>query len=379
MNKYNISMLVFIKIRRCINKKKCLKKNKKINFVKKCYNKYAKKYNLYNYNYLLNNKYITINNNISYVPNDFVSLSYSCNNAIAGDIITLQDNTTYYGNLKIENINGEDENLIYILGNNTSSIYGNNLNLSKVLQITNSSYVFFGLETTIIDEYGKGFSLTNAQKGFYANNCNNLTIQNLNIYNIGEEGLHIMNNSYSVNIYNNKIYNTGLYIADYGEGIYVGSAETNWIDDEIDATNNIDISYNYIYDTIAECIDIKEGTFDGLIQYNYMNGSKLNNNNDADSWIDVKGSFWIIQNNTMEITYTDGIQVHYVDNQSDKTNSGSYNTFKNNNMNCITNNDVSCSGYAINISNKTTGNIVCNNNIYENADKGLTNVTSVDC
>jgi hypothetical protein len=59
--------------------------------------------------------------------------------------------------------------------------------------------------------------------------------------------------------------------------------------------------------------------------------------------------------------------------------SGCFNTISLNNMNCITNNGVSCSGYAVNINSETYGNIVCDNNIYTNASKGLTNIKTNTC
>lgn len=313
----------------------------------------------------------------NYIPKNFNELQQFCNNAKPGDIITLKPNTTYIGNLLINNINGTPNNYISIIGNSTSIISGTDISKSKVIEISNSSYVYFGLSTSNIDEFGKGYVLTNAQKGIFVNKCSYITIQNLNIYNIGYEGLHLLNNSSFCNVLNNNIHDTGKYQPEkgFGEGIYCGSAVSNWStysDGKPDRTNNITISYNNLYNIVSECLDIKEGTLNGLVSYNRFNGSYLNDANSADSWIDIKGENWTISNNIMDITLLDGIQTHFITNSV--PNSGCNNIMSGNLMNCITSNSIPCKGYAININSKTTGNIVYSNNRYKNADKGLTNI-----
>ena len=312
--------------------------------------------------------------NCVYTPDNFCELQHIFNNNLKpGDIIRLKSNTTYYGNLEIDNIHGNQDNYIQILGDNTSIINGNNIDYGRAITINNSSYVYFGLNPTNINSYGEGFILTNSQKGLYINNCNNITAQNLCINNIGDEGLHVMNNSFSCKILNNEIYNTGNYNKGFGEGIYCGSAVSNWIDGKADKTNNIIVSYNNVYNTTAECIDIKEGSYNGTVNNNIFNGSKLNNDNSADSWIDIKGENWIIKNNEMNITLQDGIQTHFIENSV--PNLGCNNKISGNIMNCLNVKGDPCPGYAINISNKTTGNTVSSDNIYNNtANNGLTNI-----
>jgi hypothetical protein len=325
----------------------------------------------------INKRYILSTNVVVY---NYTDLNHYCRNATAGDTITLAPNTIFDGNLIISGTNGEGikgtpDNYIRILGDNTSTIKGAaGIDTSYAIKIINSSYIYFGIVNTNL-QYGNGFNLTLANKGFYADNCNNITVQNLNIYNIGNEGIHFLNRSSNCNIYNNVVFQTGMGTdpdsKGYGEGIYIGSASNKWEDNYIDDTNNINIFNNNLFDTYAECIDIKEGTHDGLIKGNTFGGKNLNNYNYADSWVNVKGTKWKICNNEGTITYANGsgMQTQYIETKYPSINSGSYNIFCGNILNCY------CDSYAIYINtNNTIGNIVYSNNIASNANNGLTNI-----
>lgn len=61
----------------------------------------------------------------------------------------------------------------------------------------------------------------------------------------------------------------------------------------------------------AEEIDIKEGTCCGLISGNTFDGTGMSGENFADSWIDLKGDKWTVENNTGVHSIKDGIQVHH--------------------------------------------------------------------
>ena len=336
----------------------------------------------------------------SNIVNNFDELKHACINAKPGDVINLKPNTKYAGNLIIKNIHGTKNNMIYILGDNTSTIEGETNSKSRTIFIENSTYVYIGYKPSLINSNGEGFNCINSQKGVYITNCSNIIIQNLNIYNIGMEGIHLLNETCDCLISNNKIYNTGLFNANYGEAMYCGCAVSNWnstirtpaligFPDKSD--NNI-FEYNYCYSNTGENIDIKEGTRNGIVRYNYFEGNKLNNDNSADSWIDIKGQNWNIYNNFMIITLTHGIQIHktnipeiytqqyYINNIAyPAINSGCNNTISLNNMNCMKNNKDMCSGYAVDINSATTGNIVCNDNIFSNASSGFCNIKTIDC
>ena len=90
---------------------------------------------------------------------------------------------------------------------------------------------------------------------------------------------------------------TGLLVAFYGEGIYVGTAHKNWCKYsgcQPDASDHDLIIGNDIANTTAENIDIKEGTTGGTISGNHLDGTGMVASA-ATSWVNVKGNDWTIR------------------------------------------------------------------------------------
>ena len=78
--------------------------------------------------------------------------------------------------------------------------------------------------------YVKGLVLREAKKGIMLDNSNYTQIFNTEIDTIGEEGIHIRDGSSYNLISNCTITETGLYTADFGEGVYFGSDVGKWGD-----------------------------------------------------------------------------------------------------------------------------------------------------
>jgi hypothetical protein len=167
-----------------------------------------------------------------------------------------------------------------------------------------------------------------------------------------------------------------LQTPDYGEGIYIGSAKSNWptyTNGNPDLCDSNKVINNKIGPYVtAECIDIKEGTTGGLIKGNYFDATGITGANSADSWIDVKGNYYLLEGNNgfnpAGSVLVDGYQVNVA-----VSGWGSYNEFKNNN--CV----VNAPGYGFNIrlssSNGTAvGNKVYITNTVTGAAKGISNV-----
>jgi hypothetical protein len=98
----------------------------------------------------------------------------------------------------------------------------------------------------------------------------------------------------------------------FGEGIYVGSAHSNWCrytDCKLDRSDRNAIVGNDIAGTTSESIDVKEGTTGGVIAGNRLSVKGMTA---ADSWIDVKGNGWLVEGNTGRDSPEDGIQTHVV-------------------------------------------------------------------
>jgi len=143
-----------------------------------------------------------------------------------------------------------------------------------------------------------GFTIRNAAKGVMADEANNNIISGLHIYNIGDEGIHLRRNSSNNIVQYNWIQDTGLRQPDFGEGVYIGSAISNWealTNGQPDKSDNNHVISNLIGPGItAEGIDIKEGTTGGLVRNNTFISES---NNVGDSWIDTKGNNYLVSDN----------------------------------------------------------------------------------
>ena len=222
----------------------------------------------------------------------------------------------------------------------------------------------------------KNISITNGLKGLMCDGANYNLIDSIRVYNIGEEAVHFRKFSTHNILQHSNISNTGLKTADYGEGVYLGTAVSNWAkntegkEDRSDSNNVIN---NHIGPNItAECIDVKEGSTGGLVSGNYFDATGINGANSGDSWMDVKGNGYLIENNkgfNLEGSILkDGFQVHCAANGW-----GNNNVFKNNQC------EVNAEGYGINVTlvsskGKVSGTKVYINNVVNGATKGLTNI-----
>jgi hypothetical protein len=157
-----------------------------------------------------------------------------------------------------------------------------------------------------------GLTVTGGQKGVMVDAGVGNRIQDLLVTSTGDEAIHLRTKSTDNVVSGNTIRDTGQRKPKYGEGIYIGSAESNWCqisNCDPDRSDRNVIENNNVSGTTAEAVDIKEGTSDGILRGNTFDGSAMS---EADSWVDVKGNGWTIEGNTGTHTPTDGFQVHEV-------------------------------------------------------------------
>jgi len=207
----------------------------------------------------------------------------------------------------------------------------------------------------------KGFTVMDAKKGVVTDGANNITIDGLEVYSIGQEGIHLRASSSNNLVINNLVHDTGKKNATYGEGLYVGSANSNWgtySGGNPDKSDNNKLVGNTVYRTGAESADIKEGTTGGTIQQNNFDGKDMTGSW-ADSWIDMKGNGWLITENIGTNAKEDGFQVHNA-----LKGWGMNNTFSKNRAN------VNGPGYGFWLQDKTVGNRITCDNIVTGAQKG---------
>lgn len=284
-------------------------------------------------------------------------------NALPGDDIVIASGT-YTGKFIIDK-SGAVNHRIKLTGKGTVVFDAQNYTTGYVLYVTANYWDIANI------------SITNGLKGIMTDSACYNNFIGLKVYGIGEEGIHLRKFSKFNLISNCKVYNTGLKTADYGEGIYVGSAKSNWatytngLEDRCDSNT---IFHNSIGpNCTAECIDIKEGTTGGIIKENYLDATGITGANSADSWMDVKGNYYSIESNNgynpSGSLLVDGFQVHCV-----WAGWGSYNEFKGNYC------TVNASGYGINVvltssQGTAVGNKVYSSNVNNNAASGLTNIS----
>lgn len=298
-------------------------------------------------------------------------------NAKPGDTITMADGT-YSGQFNSTK-SGTAQAPITLTGSRKAIINGGSIGSGYTFSLGTKNSA-----NTVSYWKLSGFSLTGGQKGIMLDNVQNSLIDNISVQNIGHEGIHLRNFSSNNKVQNSTITKTGQDDQRYGEGLYVGTAQSNWdtfSQGKPDRSNNNQLIGNTISYTGAESIDIKEGTHDGLIKGNSLDGTGMCYDttadcNFADSLIDMKGEGWTIaDNNASKVRVTwkasgvesDAFQVHVIS-QGESEGSGDNNIFNNNTIDAVM-------GYGFNVQSKATGTVVTCDNKVTNAGKGFGNVT----
>ena len=214
-----------------------------------------------------------------------------------------------------------------------------------------------------------GFSVREGQKGVMADGTRDTVLQDLTVTRIGDEAVHLRKQSTDNVVRGLTISDTGLRRIKFGEGVYVGSAVSNWCDItdcEPDRSDRNVVVANTISRTAAESVDIKEGTTGGVLADNTFDGTGMRG--ETDSWVDVKGNAWLVQANHGTTTKRSGFEVNL---QADGW--GTANTFDANTA------DVDGPGYGYDLRPPTDAlaahnRVTCTNTATGAAD-GLTNTT----
>ncbi len=182
---------------------------------------------------------------------------------------------------------------------------------------TGSTESGYGLHITGSHWRVTGLSVTNSAKGIVLDGSTHTVLSDLDVGMIGDEAVHFRASSSDCAILDSEIHDTGLAQPGFGEGIYVGSAKSNWkrvmgSASEPDRSDRVQIRNNRISRTSAEGIDIKEGTTGGTVTGNTFTDAGASGANFADSWVDVKGNGYTVTGNSGTATKLDALQVHSV-------------------------------------------------------------------
>ncbi len=161
----------------------------------------------------------------------------------------------------------------------------------------------------------RDLKIRSGAKGIILDNANHCTLVNCEVYEMGQEAIHIRDGSSYTLIDNCYVHDSGKLNDGYGEGIYVGSDNSVWADGDGVVTGEKGKLYNKEchYNTVSNCtlgpnitaepIEIKEGTTNTIFENCVVRGPGVSGNNYADSHFDIKGCWAIIRYCTF---YQDG-------------------------------------------------------------------------
>jgi hypothetical protein len=282
---------------------------------------------------------------------DADELDDALDDARPGDVIRLADGR-YDDRFEIDRSGRADEP-IWLCGSARAVLGGGNPKKGTVLALDGVAH------WRLI-----GFTVENGQKGIMADGTSQTVFGGLTVRHIGDEAIHLRSASVDNTVVGSSISDTGLRRAEFGEGIYVGTAESNWCDIsdcEPDRSDRNRLIGNTITQTKAEAIDIKEGTTGGVVEGNTFDGSALVAAS-ADSWVDVKGNGWSIVGNTGTTSPRDGFQTHEI-----LEGWGTGNSFSGNTAN------VDGPGFGFALTPALDNTVACSNTATD-AAKGLSNI-----
>lgn len=179
------------------------------------------------------------------------------NNAKGGDTVLIKSGT--YKNIILKDKRYSEENPLVVRPYDltTVCILGDTITKGCSLEMINCSYVVI-----------EGLAFQNAMWGIYVKSSDHIIIRNNEIFNTGQEGCHIGRSSRYVDVYGNRIHNTGRFNSKWAEGIYVGSGSYSGKNFP-DNCEYIWIEDNLIYETgNAEGINIKGESFHITVRNN---------------------------------------------------------------------------------------------------------------
>jgi uncharacterized protein YodC (DUF2158 family) len=232
---------------------------------------------------------------------DSTALKAALKAARPGDVIGLEHGV-YTGSFEITR-SGTAAQPIYLCGPSDAALYLRGVQHDTVLHLRSASHWRL-----------VGFTVHGGQKGVMVDTGEHVVLQGLHVGETGHEAVHLRKNSTDNVVRGLKIRKTGLLEPTFGEGIYIGSARSNWCEVTSCAPDRSDrnlVLGNKISFTTAEAVDLKEGTSSGILSDNSFDGAGMVASA-ADSWVDVKGNGWTISDNRGLHSPKDGFQQHEI-------------------------------------------------------------------
>jgi hypothetical protein len=270
--------------------------------------------------------------------------------AMPGQVIELAD-AVYEGRFVIDR-SGSEGAPIVLRGSSGAVLDGGAVGSGYTLHLDGADHVRV-----------EGVTVRGGQKGVVLDEADHVVLSGLDVGHTGMEAVHFRTSSSDDRLEASAVHDTGLIEPAFGEGVYIGSATSNWgtygDGGGPDRSDRNVVVGNRIYEVTAENIDVKEGTTGGVISGNNLDGAGLSGEHYADSWIDLKGNGYLVADNIGVHSLLDGFQTHV---QLDGW--GQRNVFRGNRL------TVGADGVGINVhrADVSTGNVVACDNLVVDAD-----------
>ena len=203
-------------------------------------------------------------------------------NAQPGDAILLADGQ-YLGPIRPTR-SGSVDLPIRLCGSRAAVLKGGTIRSGEVIGLRASHWEL------------SGFTVTYALKGIKLQNADFNVLDNLEVHTTGYEAIHLAEGSTDNVVRGSVIHHTGRRDPRFGEGVYVGTAESNRCDlfgCRPDPSDRNQVVGNRFFEIRAEAVDVKEGTRAGLVENNDFDGAAST----ARSFVDVKGNGWVVRHN----------------------------------------------------------------------------------
>ena len=216
-------------------------------------------------------------------------------NARSGSVIKLQPGT-YRGTFSASK-SGTADDPIWICGPRSAILTSGNHRSGHAFSMENKHDIVLA-----------GMTIRDSFKGVTVINSDRITVTDLLVERIGYEAIHLRAQTADSEVTYNTIRKTGLVRDEFGEGIYIGTSDSNWCKYngcQPDRTDRTLVLGNTISETGAQAIEAKAGTSDGIIARNNIVGYSPGSSS-GEGWVLIKGNDWLIADNAGRNSPQDG-------------------------------------------------------------------------
>lgn len=226
------------------------------------------------------------------------ALQAALDGAVPGDVLQLAP-AVYRGRFHATAV-ATDEAPIVLCGSGGTVLDGGGMQDGYALHLEGAAYWDV-----------RDLAVRGGQKGVVLDATTHSILSAITISDVGQEGLHLRAGSSDNTVRSVTVERTGRVDPEFGEGVYVGSAESNWCrysscePDRSDRNSFVDL---VVRDTTAEAFDAKEGTTGGVVRDSTLSTGPASV---VDSAVDLKGTDWRLEGNTITGP-VDAVSIHVI-------------------------------------------------------------------